>query len=65
MLDCYYVTCCMLKCAVTNELHEDKQQFKFGVVMTVHHYIYLVEESEKNKWKLSKYEEKWPKNEGK
>lgn len=33
--------------------------------MTVNHCICLVEESEKNKWKSSKYEKEWPKNEGK
>ena len=33
------------------------------VLMTTHYCIYLVEESEQNKWKMSHNEEKWPKNE--
>lgn len=31
-------------------------------VMIVSHCIYLVEEPEQNKWKLSQIEEQWPKN---
>lgn len=65
MLDCYCVTCCLLKCAVIDELFEDKKWSKFEVVMIVRHFIYLVDESEQNEWKSTKYEKEWPKNEGK
>lgn len=55
----------LLKCVVVGKLLEDKQQFKFGVVMTVRQCINLVEETYQNKLKMSKNEEKIPKNEEK
>lgn len=65
MFDCYCVTCYLLKCVVGGELLEDKQLLKFEDVITVCHCVYLVKESEQNKWKISQNEEEWPKDEGK
>ena len=62
MVNCYCAICFLLKCPVACELLKDKQQFKFGVVMRIHHCIKSVEEIYQNKSKRSKNKEERPKN---
>lgn len=63
MLNWYFAT--YFLCALADKLLEDKQLFKFGVVMTVHQCMNSVEETNKNKLKRRKNEEQIPKNEKK
>lgn len=62
MFNYYFATCFLLKCVVTSELLEDKQQIKFGVMMKVRQCMNLVEPTDQNNLNRSKNDKEIPKN---